>query len=112
MMKATTVVLLPEACKRWLRPGRAAHHHTSALLISFSPSSLQRAALRCVQCRLTSKRLDKHIDTLISILVPSSREKVQSIFQIEIIMTVKVTSDEIVDLGFTESMQVLEFVHC
>jgi hypothetical protein len=60
---------------------------------------------------LTSKRLDKHINTFIPKLVSTSSEQVQGIVKVEIVMTVEMTSDEIVNLLLGLNVEVLEFVH-
>lgn len=65
-----------------------------------------------VEERLTSKRFNKHINTFIPKLISTSSEEVQSIIQIEIVMTIEMTSDEIVNLLFGLDVEVLEFVHC
>lgn len=59
----------------------------------------------------TSQRFNKHIHTLIPVLVSTSSEQVDGVLKIEIVMTVKMTSDEIVDLLFCLNVQVLELVH-
>ena len=60
---------------------------------------------------LTSKRLDKHVHTLITELVTTSSKQINRIFQIKVVMTVKVTSDEIVNFFFRLNMEVLKLVH-
>lgn len=58
-----------------------------------------------------SERLDEHIHTLITVLVTPSSEEVQSVFQIEVIVAVEMPSDEVVNLFFRLSVEVLELVH-
>ena len=60
---------------------------------------------------LTSKRLDKHINTFIPKLISTSSEEIQSVVQIEIVMTIEMTSDEIVNLLLGLNVEVLELVH-
>jgi hypothetical protein len=60
---------------------------------------------------LTSKRLDKHINTFVPELVSSSSEQVKSVVEIEIVMTVEVSSDEIINLLLGLNVEVLELVH-
>lgn len=64
-----------------------------------------------VQLKLTSKRLDEHIHTLVPVLVSSGSEQVDGVLEVKVIMTVEVTPDEIVDLLLGLDVQVLEFVH-
>jgi hypothetical protein len=60
---------------------------------------------------LTSKRLDKHINTFIPKLVSTSSEQIKRVVQIEIVMTIEMTSNEIVNLLLGLNVEVLEFVH-
>jgi hypothetical protein len=60
---------------------------------------------------LTSKRLDKHINTFIPKLVSTSSEQVERVVQIEIVMTIEMTSDKVVNLLLGLDVEVLEFVH-
>jgi hypothetical protein len=60
---------------------------------------------------LTSKRLDKHINTFIPKLVSTSSEQVERVVEIEIVMTIEMTSDEIVNLLLGLDVEVLELVH-
>ena len=60
---------------------------------------------------LTSKRFDKHINTFIPKLVSTSSEQVERVVQIEIVMTIEMTSDEIVNLLLGLDVEILEFVH-
>ena len=64
-----------------------------------------------VESRLTSKRFDKHVNTFIPKLVSTSSEQIKSVVQIEIVMTIEMTSDEIVNLLLGLDVEVLEFVH-
>ena len=59
----------------------------------------------------TSERLDEHVDTLVAVLVPTCGEEVERVFQIEIVVSVEVALDELVDLGFGDGVKVLELVH-
>lgn len=72
-------------------------------------SSLGTALLQLIV--KTGKRLDKHVDTFVAVLVSTSGEKVECVFQIEIVVTVEVSLDELVDLGLGNGVQVLELVH-
>lgn len=46
----------------------------------------------------TSQRLDKHVNTLISELVTSGSEEVESVLGDEVVMTIEVTAHKVVDL--------------
>ena len=64
-------------------------------------------------CRkLTLEGLNKHVQTLVAVLVSSSGEKVKGVLQIEIIVAVKVASDKVVDAILRHCVQILELVHC
>jgi hypothetical protein len=93
MIKATTVVLDPIFCNRWLSPACERN------------DPLQKTQLR------TGKRFDEHVDTLVSELVSSSSEQVDGVFQVKVVVPVEVTSDKVVDLLLGLDMQVLELVH-
>ena len=60
---------------------------------------------------LTSKRLDKHINTFIPKLVSTSSEQIKRVVQIEIVMTIEMTSDKVVNLLLGLYVEVLELVH-
>ena len=60
---------------------------------------------------LTSKRLDKHIDTFVPELISTSSEQVKGVVEIEIVMTVEMTSNKVVDLFLGLDVEVLELVH-
>jgi hypothetical protein len=95
MMNATTVVLDPASLSRWLSPGSqllASHHREKE--------------------RLTSKRFNKHINTFVPKFVSTSSEEVQSVVQIEIVMTIEMSSNEIINLFLGLNVEILEFVHC
>ena len=62
--------------------------------------------------RHTSKRFNKHINTLVPKLVSTGSEEVKSVVQIEIVMTVEMSSDEIINLFLGLNVEILEFVHC
>ena len=53
----------------------------------------------------------KRRTNLVSVLVSTSGEEVERIVEIKVVMTVEMTSDEIVDLLFRNLMKILEFVH-
>ena len=53
----------------------------------------------------------RNATNLISVLVSSSGEEVERIVEIEIVVTVEMTSNEIVDLLFRDLVKILEFVH-
>lgn len=59
----------------------------------------------------SSHGLDEHVDTLVSVLVSTGGEEVQSVVKVEIVVTVKVTANKVVDLLLRCLMQVLELVH-
>jgi hypothetical protein len=61
--------------------------------------------------RLTSKRLDEHVDTLVPEFVSTGSEHVHSVFQIKVVVSVEVASDKLVDLLLGNGVQVLELVH-
>ena len=58
----------------------------------------------------TGQRLDEHVDTLIPVLVTTSREEVQSLVQIKVVVTVKMAAHKVVDALLVGLMQVLELV--
>lgn len=60
---------------------------------------------------LTSKGFNKHINTFIPKLVSTSSEQVQCVVEVEIVMTIEMTSDEIVNLLLGLDVEILEFVH-
>jgi len=60
---------------------------------------------------LTGQTLEEHVDTLVPVLVPSGGEHVDRVLEVKVVVSVKVTSDELVDLGLGEGVQVLELVH-
>jgi len=59
----------------------------------------------------TGKRLDKHIDTLIPILIPPCGKHVQGIVQIKIIIAIEMAPNELIDFSLGGSMHILEFMH-
>lgn len=59
----------------------------------------------------TGEGLDEHVYTLIPELVATSREEVESVFRIEIVVTIEVTADKVVDLLLGLLVKVLELVH-
>lgn len=58
-----------------------------------------------------SERLDEHIHTLIAVLITPGSEEVECVFQIEIVVAIEMSSDEVVDLLLGLGVEVLEFVH-
>ena len=72
----------------------------------------RHSALRLLQSIIQSReRLDEHIHALIPVLVPSGREHIEGVIDIEVVVAVKVAADEVVDLGFGGGVEVLELVH-
>lgn len=57
------------------------------------------------------KRFDKHIDTLVSVLVSAGSEKVECIIEIKVVVTIEMTSYKVIDNILLDGMQILEFVH-
>ena len=57
------------------------------------------------------KRFDKHIDTLVPILVSTGSEKVECIIEIKVVVAIKMTSYKVIDDILLDGMQILEFVH-
>lgn len=64
-----------------------------------------------VQDQLTSKRLEEHVDTLISKLITTRRKHVNGILEVKVVVAIKVTAYKVVDLVFGLDVQVLELVH-
>lgn len=60
---------------------------------------------------LTGQTLEEHVDTLVPVFVPSRGKHVDRVLQVKVVVSVKVTSDELVDLGLGQGVQVLELVH-
>lgn len=60
----------------------------------------------------TGKRFNKHINTFVPKLVSTGSEEVQSVVQVEVVMTIEMTSDEIINLFLSLNVEILEFVHC
>lgn len=60
---------------------------------------------------LTGQALDEHVNTLVSKFVSTSCEHVDRVLQIEIVVTVEMTPDEIVDFLFGLDVQILKLVH-
>lgn len=54
---------------------------------------------------------DEHIHPFVSVLIPPSREEVQRIVRLEVIVAVEMSSYEVMDLLFRLLMQILELVH-
>ncbi|KAL8419057.1 hypothetical protein RB594_002311 [Gaeumannomyces avenae] len=55
--------------------------------------------------------LDKHVASFVPELVPTSREKIQRVLWLKIVMPVEVAADKVVDLLLGLRVQVLELVH-
>jgi hypothetical protein len=55
--------------------------------------------------------LDKHIHALIPVFVPPRREEVQCIIQVKVIMSIKMSTDKIINDVLLDGMQVLKLVH-
>ena len=92
MMNATTVVLEPIFWSRELSPASQSAHAIS----NEQP---------------TSQRLDEHVHTLVPELVSPSREQVDGVLEVKVVVSVEVSADEIVDLLLGLDVQVLELVH-
>lgn len=56
--------------------------------------------------------LNKHVQTLVAVFVSSSGEKVKGVLQIEIVVSVKMTSYKVVNAILGHGVQILELVHC
>lgn len=59
----------------------------------------------------TSQGFYKHVDTLVTVLVSTGREEVESVFRIKVVVSVEMSSNEIMDFLFRLLMQILKFVH-
>jgi len=104
MINATTVMGEPAAWSRWFNPVEGWKKWVHAY--HWWQLANERRAIR------TAKSFDEHVNTLITVFITSSNEEVEGVaFQVPIIVTIKVTSNKIVDLLFADSVQVLEFVH-
>lgn len=60
---------------------------------------------------LTGEGLDEHVNTLVTVLVSTGGKEVESVLKVEVVMTVEMSSDEVVDFGLGEGVHVLELVH-
>ncbi len=60
---------------------------------------------------LTSERLDKHVNTFVSIFITTGGEHVQGIVEVEIVVSIEMSADELVNFCLGSSVQVLELVH-
>jgi len=60
---------------------------------------------------LTGKRLNKHINTLVPILIPPRGKHIQGVIQIKIIIAIEMAPDELIDLSLGGGMHILEFMH-
>ena len=58
----------------------------------------------------TRQGLDEHVNALVTVLVTSCGEKVQSLVGIEVIVAIEVTADKVIDPLLVGLMQVLELV--
>jgi hypothetical protein len=99
MINATTVVLEPIFCNRLFRPVKDRIGKYGRLV------ALPHLSV------LTGQTLEEHVDTLVPVLVPSRGEHVDRVLEVKVVVSVKVTSDELVDLGLGKGVQVLELVH-
>jgi len=59
----------------------------------------------------TSQTLDEHVNTLVAELVPTSGEEIESVVQVEVVVSVEVTANKVIDLLLGLRVQVLELVH-
>lgn len=57
-----------------------------------------------------SQRFDKHVHTLVPVLIAASREEVQRLFGIEVIVPIEMTTDEIIDALLVGLVKILELV--
>jgi hypothetical protein len=57
------------------------------------------------------KGLDEHVQALVTVLIATSSEEIESVLEIKVVMTIKVTADKVVNTLLGDSMQVLELVH-
>ena len=92
-MKAITVVFEPSFWRRWLRPVEA-----------------QRQSLT-EQYELTGQALDKHVHTLVAELISTGGEHVNRVLEIEVVMTIEMPANKVVDLFFRLDVKILKFVH-
>lgn len=58
----------------------------------------------------TRQRLDEHVHAFVGELVPTGREQVERLVEIEIVVAVEVTAYEVVDFLFRDGVQVLKLV--
>lgn len=58
----------------------------------------------------SGKSFNENICPFVSKLISSSNKEIESFVQVEIKMTIKVTSNEFIDLVFGNCMQILEFM--
>jgi hypothetical protein len=58
----------------------------------------------------TRQGLDEHVHALVGELVATGREQVQSLVQVEVVVAVEVTANEVVDLLLVDGVQILELV--
>lgn len=70
-----------------------------------------RGSTCTISKRLTLEGLDEHVQTLVTVLITTSGEEVKSVLKIKIVMTIKVTTDKVVNALLGNGMQVLELVH-
>jgi len=57
-----------------------------------------------------SKRLDKHVDTFIPVLVTTSGEEVESLIRVKVVVSVEVASNKVVDALLVLLVEILELV--
>lgn len=91
--------------------GRLGSHRLQTAVQSCGTSVAVTQPSRITKPGLTSEGLDEHVDTLVSELVSTSSEHVDGVFEVKVVVAVKVTSDEVVDLFLGLDVQVLELVH-
>ena len=58
----------------------------------------------------TGKSLNKHVCTLISILVAASNEEIKGIVEIKVVVAVKVAANKLVNLFLFNGVEVLKLV--
>lgn len=56
------------------------------------------------------QRLDEHVGAFVAELISAGNEEVQSLFEIEVEMTIEVTTNELVNLLFCHCVEILELM--
>ena len=59
----------------------------------------------------TSESFHKHVNTLISVLVPPGGEEIEGVIQIKVVVAIEVPTNKVIDLLLGDLMEVLEFMH-